>query len=128
MEDKVNLPLTTGEMSGLWAQYLNDTVAVCVNSYFLEKVEDEEVRPIVEFALNTAKENLSIMQDLFKKEKFPIPIGFTEKDVNPKAPKLLSDSFMLMYLRHLGVIAMAASCAAQSVSTRPDVISFQKEF
>ena len=56
-------------------------------SYFLEKVEDEEVRPIIEWTLDTAKENVSIMQEIFKKEDFPIPIGFTEQDVNPKAPR-----------------------------------------
>ena len=109
MEDKTKIPFTSAEISGLWAQYVNDTVATCVNSYFLEKVEDEEVRPIIEFALNTAKDNISIMQNLFKKENFPIPIGFTEQDVNLGAPKLISDSFMTMYLRNMSIIAMAAS-------------------
>ena len=126
MQDKTKIPFTAAEISGLWMQYLNDTVATCVSSYFLEKVEDEKVRPIIEFTLNTAKENISIMQDLFKKEKFPIPIGFTDQDVNRKAPKLFSDTFVLMYFRHMSIVAMAASSSAIGIVTRSDVIAFHK--
>ncbi|MEY2191933.1 DUF3231 family protein [Neobacillus sp. BF23-41] len=42
MEDKIKIRLTAAEMSTLWSQYLSDTLAVCVSSYFIEKVEDEE--------------------------------------------------------------------------------------
>lgn len=126
MEDKTNIRLTAAEMAALWTQYINDTIAVCVNSYFLEKVEDQEVRPIIEWTLDTAKENISILQDLFKKENFPIPIGFTEKDVNPTAPRLFSDAFFLIYLRHMSMLAMAANAAAIGLATRPDVVAFHK--
>lgn len=126
MEDKTKIRLTAAEMSGLWAQYLNDTLAVCVNSYFLEKVEDNEVRPILEFTLDIAKGNIAIMEELFHKENFPIPLGFTEEDVNPKAPKLFSDTFVLMYLRNMSILAMAASSAALGLVTRPDVVNFHK--
>lgn len=126
MEDKTNIRLTAAEMSSLWAQYINDTLAVCVSTYFLEKVEDEEVRPIIEYALKIANTNLSIMQDLFKKEGFPIPFGFTEQDVNPKAERLFSDTYVLMYFRHMSILAMAASSAALGLATRPDVVTFHK--
>jgi hypothetical protein len=126
MEDKTNIPLTASEMSGLWTQYVNDTVATCVGSYFLKTVEDKEVRPIVELTLNTAKEYISIMEGIFIKENFPIPIGFSELDVNLNAPKLFSDTYMLVYLRNMASLAMAASCAVIAVATRPDVLSFHK--
>ncbi|MEH7380883.1 DUF3231 family protein [Bacillus sp. JJ1533] len=126
MEDKTKIPLTAAEISGLWAQYINDTVATCVNRYFLEKVEDEEVRPVIEWTLDTAKENLSIMEELFKKENYPIPIGFAENDVNLDAPKLVSDSFMLVYLRHMSIIAMTAGGSSLGIVTRPDLVSFFK--
>ena len=101
-------------------------LAVCVGSYFLEKVEDEEVRSVIEFTLDVAKGNITIMQELFKKEEFPVPIGFTEQDVNPKAPKLFSDTFVLMFYRNLSILAMAASGAALGLVTRPDVVDFFK--
>ncbi|MEO2077084.1 MAG: DUF3231 family protein [Bacillus sp. (in: firmicutes)] len=126
MEDKTRIRLTAGEMSGLWAQYLNDTITICINKFFLEKVEDKEVRPIIEFVLNSAKGNIAIMEDIFTKESFPIPIGFTDQDVDPKAPKLFSDTFVLMFLRHMSILAMAASSAALGVATRPDMVEFHK--
>lgn len=99
MEDKTNIRLTAAEMAGLWTQYLNDTLTLCMSTYFLEKVEDEEVRPIVEYVSNMVKRNISIMEEIFKKENFPIPLGFTDQDVNPKAPRLFSDTFVSMYFR-----------------------------
>ena len=126
MEDKTNVHLTAPEMSGLWTQYINDTLAVCVVSYFLEKVEDEEARPIIEWTLDTAKENLSIMKELFQKEDFPIPIGFTEQDVNPNAPRLFTDTFILAYLRQMSMFAMTASSTALGLVTRPDSVALHK--
>ncbi|MED3572208.1 DUF3231 family protein [Cytobacillus praedii] len=126
MEDKTNIRLTAAEMSCLWTQFINDTLAVCVNNHFLNKVEDKEVSPIIEWTLNEAKNNLSIMNDIFTKEKFPLPIGFTEQDVNTQAPKLFSDTFVIMYLRQMSILAMAASSAALGLVTRPDVVAFHK--
>jgi hypothetical protein len=126
MEDKTNIRLTAAEMSGLWTQYLSDTLAVCVGSYFLEKVEDEEVRPVIEFTLDVAKGNITIVQELFNKEEFPVPIGFTDKDVKPKAPKLFSDTFVLMFYRQMSILAMTASGAALGLVTRPDIVDFFK--
>src|SRR5690349_10558271 len=126
MEDKSKIPLTAAEMAGLWTQYINDSVATCVSGYFLEKVEDEEVRPIIEFALNKAKENSAIMQDLFNKNNFPIPLGYTNQDVNYHAPKLFNDTFVAMYFRNLSIIAMAASSTSLGLVTRPELVSFHK--
>ncbi|MEK3889465.1 DUF3231 family protein [Bacillus sp. FSL K6-3431] len=127
MEDKTNIRLTAAEMSSLWTQFINDTLSVCVNTYFLEKVEDEEVRPVIESTLNLAKYNISVMSDIFIKEKFPIPMGFTDQDVIPQAPKLFSDTFVLMYLREMSILAMAGSGAALGLVTRPDVVDFHKK-
>lgn len=126
MEDKSNIRLTAAEMSSLWTQFINDTLAVCVNTYFLDKVEDHEVRPIIEGTLNTAKNNLSILSAIFIKEKFPIPIGFTDQDVHPQAPRLFSDTFVLMYLRQMSILAIAASSAALGLATRTDVVNLHK--
>src|SRR4051812_1410612 len=119
MEDKTKIHLTAAEMSGLWAQYISDTLAVCVTHYFIAKVEDEEVRPVLEFTNETARENISIMEEIFKKDEFPIPTGFSDQDVNPNAPKLFSDTFVLMFLRHMSIMAITASSAALGLATRP---------
>ena len=126
MEDKTKLRLTAAEMSTLWTQYLSDTLAVCVSSHYFEKVEDEEVRPIIEFTLEVAKGNISIMEELFIKEGFPVPLGFTEQDVVPKAPRLFSDTFVLMFYRNMSILAMTAGSAALGLVTRPDLVIFFK--
>jgi len=126
MEDKTNIRLTAAEMSGLWTQYINDTLVKCITSYFLENVSDEKVRHVIEFTLNTANQNLTMIGNIFKKDHFPIPIGFTDEDVNVKAPKLFSDTFMLVYLRHLSILTMAASSAMLGVVTRRDVVEIHK--
>src|SRR4051812_18955553 len=104
MKDKTNIRLTAAEMSSLWSQYINDTLAVCVSTYFLQQVEDEEVRPIIEKTITIANTNLTIMTDIFEKEGFPIPKGFSDEDVNPEAPSLFSDTFTLMYLRNMSIL------------------------
>ncbi|MEK5443649.1 MULTISPECIES: DUF3231 family protein [unclassified Fredinandcohnia] len=126
MEDKNKIRLTAAEMSSLWTQYINDTLAECVNLYFLDKVEDEEVRPIIEYTLEASKENQKIVREIFEKEEFPIPLGFTEQDVDFKAPRLFSDTFVLMYLRQMSILGMAGSSGALGLATRPDVIAFHK--
>ncbi|PAK37884.1 DUF3231 family protein, partial [Priestia megaterium] len=67
--------------SALWGQYQNDTISICVLSHFFKKVEDEEVRPIIEFVLNFSKNHVNRLKEFFYKEKFPVPVGFTADDV-----------------------------------------------
>lgn len=47
MNDKTKIRLTAAEMAMLWTQYINDTASICVNSYFIEKVEDPESNPLL---------------------------------------------------------------------------------
>ena len=48
MEEKgKQIRLTAGEISQLWLQYLNDSSSICVLTYFLEKAEDFEIKPII---------------------------------------------------------------------------------
>jgi len=127
LEDQSEIRLTAAEMAVLWSQYINDTSVICVNTHFLEKATDPEVRSIIEFTLSVAKSNIEFLQDFFKKEEFPIQFGFTEKDVLPEAPKLFSDTFVLMYSRQMSILAMAASSAALGLATREDVVDFHKK-
>ncbi|MEI3607741.1 DUF3231 family protein [Pseudogracilibacillus sp. SE30717A] len=126
MEDKTKIHLTSAEMSSLWTQYINDTAAKYTNAYFLATSEDDEVSPIIEWTKEVAENNLLMMKEIFEKDNFPIPVGFTYQDVNHKAPKLFSDSFILMFLRQMSIIAMETSSAAIGLATRPDVVTFHK--
>jgi hypothetical protein len=127
MEDKKKIRLTSAEIAVLWAQFINDTALICVISFFLKKVEDEEAWPVLEFALNGYKENIAFLTNFFKNEDFPVPIGFTLRDVNPEAPRLFSDTYVLMYLKNMSILGMASSSGALGFVTRPDVVSFFKK-
>lgn len=126
LENKTNIRLTAAEMSVLWTQFINDSASVCVVSHFINKAEDEEVRLILEFAINGSLKNLEFLRNLFQKEHFPIPVGFTKEDVDKDAPRLFSDTYSIIYLRHMSILGMAAASGAIGFSTRPDVVSFFK--
>lgn len=126
MEDKTKIRLTAAEVSSLWSQYINDTVSICVLSYFMSNIDDKKVKEIVEFAIGASQKNISLLKEIFDREDFPCPIGFTKKDVNIHAPRLFSDTFVMMYLRHMSILGMAANTAAIGLGTRPDVINFHK--
>jgi hypothetical protein len=126
MEDKTKIRLTAAEISSLWSQYINDTVSECVLNYFLNNTDDSSVKEIIVFGLNASKKNLTMLKEIFDRENFPYPVGFTKEDVSVNAPRLFSDTFVMMYLRHMSLLGMAANSGAIGLGTRPDVITFHK--
>lgn len=92
VESKINeetphsVRLTAPEIANIWAQYQNDTMAICVYTYMIKIVEDVSIRPILEFSLRIAEGHITKIKDYFTQEKFPIPHGFTEDDVYLAAP------------------------------------------
>jgi ferritin-like metal-binding protein YciE len=124
METTSNIRLTSAEMGCLWETYMNDSMATCVLTYFLEKVEDSEIKSLVEFALSLSKEHIRQLAALFKSEAFPIPKGFTEEDVNLDTPRIFADTFMAYYIRGMGKFGLAAYGIALSNTARKDIIDF----
>ena len=122
MENKHNhIKLTSSEMAILWGSYMNDTLGICTISYFLKDVEDPDIRAVLEYALELAKKHIQIVTDIFNREKFPIPIGFTEHDVNLHAPRLFPDPFMLYYIQSMGAMGLNGYSVALPNSARRDV-------
>lgn len=126
MEDKNKIPLTSAEMSSLWMQYNNESLVHCMTKYFYETAEDPEVKEIIQIPIGNSKKRMSMIEEIFNKVDFPIPKGFTDVDVNLKAPRLFSDIYILRYLNHMSIVSMTASAAALSLVTRPDVVEFHK--
>lgn len=118
--------LTAGEVSSLWSQYQSDTMASCVMSHFLAKVEDQDIRDVLEFSLQKSQEHIGAIQQIFNSGKFPIPIGFTGDDVNSNAPRLFTDVFVAKYLRHMAILGMAGGTLAFSMCARTDVSALFK--
>ena len=47
MGDNTKIPLVSSEVTGLWTSYMNNTMIVCVLKYFLNNVEDNEIRAML---------------------------------------------------------------------------------
>ncbi|WP_172840525.1 DUF3231 family protein [Virgibacillus phasianinus] len=124
MKSTNHTQLTAPEVANLWASYQNDTMAMYMISYLAKRTEDKEIRSLLEFAVQLAKEHVAVVSDIFKKGNYPIPIGFTKEDVNLDAPKLYSDKLCLYYMIDMAKFALPAYGLALSGGTREDVIAF----
>lgn len=127
MNNTHEMRLTSAEMTSLWSQYINDTASKLVITCYLNHVEDEDVRLVLQKALESATEHLDFLVDLFKKEDFPIPVGFTKKDINEDAPRLFSDPYYLFYLNHMSILGMTSGALAISTASRADLVIFLRK-
>ncbi|CAN7516798.1 DUF3231 family protein [Paenibacillus sp. LjRoot153] len=118
---KHNVRLTSSEMGILWTQYENDTMATCVLKYFTNKCEDKEILTVIDYALSLYLKHVQTITEIFTHEKHPIPVGFTDDDLNIHAPRLFSDTFMLLYIQNMAVIGMSGAVVGIGVSARSDV-------
>lgn len=124
MKNKSQQPiprLTASELGNLWTSYMSDSMAVCVIKHFLAKAEDKDVIPILKYSLELAQKHVEEITVIFKRENQPIPHGFTDNDVNTKAPRLFSDVFALIYLQNMSRLGLMAYGLALPLSARNDV-------
>jgi Protein of unknown function (DUF3231) len=120
-----NIKLTSAEIATLWSAYMNDSMSHCILEYFSVHAQDEEIRPLVEFAKVLTNTNIEKMVEIFKEEGISIPVGFSvEKDVNFNAPRLYSDEFKLSFLDHMSKSGLLAYSGFISMSTRKDIRSY----
>ena len=96
----IEYKLTSAEMGKLWVTYVGNTMAKCVLRYYLQHIEDQDIKKVLENALSLSESLVKNTKDIFIGEDFPLPIGFTEEDVNLEAPRLFSDEFYLYYLKY----------------------------
>ncbi|MEH7342956.1 DUF3231 family protein [Bacillus sp. JJ1532] len=119
-----NEKLTSAEMGKLWAVYMGNSMSKCVISYFLQHVEDQDIKKLLDNALNLVHEFLNTIEDIFEKDNFPIPAGFTDKDVNLDAPRLFEDEFYVHYINYVGKAGMSIYNVAIPLVFRKDVNDF----
>lgn len=118
---KIKEKLTSAEIGKLWVVYMGNSMSICVLSYFLNHVEDTDIKGVVQKALNMSKDFMDKISQVFNEEGIPIPIGFTEDDVNVDAPRLFADQFYLHYLKYLGKAGLSIYSTAIPLMIREDV-------
>ncbi|WP_274365004.1 DUF3231 family protein [Paenibacillus thermotolerans] len=116
--------LTGTEMGKLWATYVSNTMAICVLAHYLKLVDDTKIKQILEYAFGLCKDIIGEIETIFNEADFPIPLGFTDRDVNLEAPRLFQDEFYLHYLQYSGKAGMSIYSVAIPLVTRKDIREF----
>jgi hypothetical protein len=114
-------PLTSAEIANLWNLYMQDTMIVCFKKYLVAKAEDKQIRTIQEEALNISERRSKNIASIFSSDNLPVPVGFSDKDVNIDAPRLFSDTFALYHVLSRTRWALLMISTALFLATRPDV-------
>ncbi|HZG58892.1 DUF3231 family protein [Paenibacillus sp.] len=122
-----NIRLTSAEIANLWGAYQGNSMGCCILQYFLRHMEDSQIREVLEYALSLSKKHVATIEDIFRSEAFPIPVGFTEQDVNLDAPKLFSDTFVLHYIHQTTKGGFSLYTIALPNIARADVREFMSE-
>jgi hypothetical protein len=116
--------LTSAEVSNLWTHYIRETLSICVTKYMLKIVKDPEIHSVFKLALELSLKHINVLRALFKQEKFPIPNGFTEEDVNLEAPPIFTENYCILYIHTMSMHGLQAYSLALSVSVRKDIRDF----
>jgi hypothetical protein len=114
-------PLTSAEMGKLWATYMGNSMAKCILSYYLQHVEDPDIKTLLENALKLTEDLLMSTTEIFTKDNFPIPKGFGQEDVNLNAPRLFQDEYYPHYLKYAAKAGMSIYSVAIPLVFRKDV-------
>lgn len=116
--------LTSSEIANLWSQYMNDSMSICVIKHYLQHVKDQEIRDILEYALELATGHISQITRFLNEENFPIPLGFTEEDVNLDAPPIFSDKLVIHYMYIMTVHGLSGYAGSLNTSIRDDQVQY----
>jgi hypothetical protein len=90
--------LTSSEIASLWSAYISNSLAVCLAKFFVQHLEDKEAKSLVAASLKHFEDHIEKIKSIFTKEKFPVPRGYTEEDVDLSAPPLFFQLFPLSYV------------------------------
>ena len=113
--------MSAAEHAALWSQYINDSLSCCVLRYFLNDTKDEDIKKSIQFALELAESHLVQGRIFLEQDNQPIPIGFTDEDVNVNAESLFTDTFKIYYLHIMSIHGLTRYAGATSICIREDI-------
>lgn len=125
MDNKKAAKLTTGELAHCWEQLMNNSMSNVILEYLTITSELEEVKSLCNEAGSISKSAVQFFESVLRSENYPIPKGFNIKDdLNPNAPKMYTDVFILFYLNNMSKIGMSLTSMALTDSVRGDIRNF----
>jgi hypothetical protein len=116
-----NPKLVSSEVAALWSAYMQNSMTYCIVQHFATVNEDSDATNIIQTALTNCTIVVNEVKQIFEKENYAIPIGFTQEDVNLKAGRLYSDLFALRYIKYMAAVGTAAAAALLEVLARSDI-------
>ncbi|MFC3882288.1 DUF3231 family protein [Bacillus songklensis] len=126
--DQLRPKLTSGELAHSWEQYMNNSLSAVVLEYLQSTTESEDIKSVCTSALSTAKSDMNVLETVLQNENYPIPKGFSfNEDLNPNAPKMFTDGFILFYLNNMAKVGMPLTAMVLADSARSDIRQFYHE-
>ena len=123
-KDKNKIKLTSSEIGSLWGEYVNGTMTDIVNRYMFSIIEDESIKIVFDDAIKTFEKQKNRIATFMENEGFPVPIGFTESDLNKGTERLFTDIFCLNYLHIMTLHGLLGHTTSLSVTVRKDLRDF----
>ncbi len=120
--EKHNIELTSPEIAGLWKYYLQNTAVLCVIRHFLLHIQDEEIKPLLEAQEKLLMDYNDRTKKIFEEEHFPIPEGFSDKDLNSSAPALYTDLYGLSFVYRFNQMCLSDYATTATKVARKDVV------
>ncbi|MBT2657920.1 DUF3231 family protein [Bacillus sp. ISL-18] len=124
MNTKHSVGLSSTEIAGLWATYINDSLSICLSKHFLQQSNNEDVKPLIKLTLDLSQKNIEEIKNIFENENFPIPKGFSDEDIDLSAPPLFFDLFPVSYTYGMSRMGLMTYSMLISNVVREDVRSF----
>lgn len=124
MSETSHQPLTATEVAGLWNSYMTNSMTSCFLTHGLGIIQDQEILSHVQLAYDQAVQVTTTIQNIFINEDIPVPVGFTNQDVNTKAKPLFQETFFLDYLNKMGKLGTGQYARYHSGSSRRDIRNF----
>jgi len=123
-----NIRITASEMGALWNTYMIESLVHHVFSYYLNHVEDQDIKNMLVILVNETRDSVKLLESVFKQEKLPVPRGITSEDIVPDAPRLFSDKYYLIYTKSMARFAATMFSLAYTQSTRSDLRQFFRHY
>lgn len=124
---KNEIPLTTAEISALWVSYMNCSATICFYKYFLHHLEDHEIKELLADVLKACNDTIEKIKTIFEEEDFPVPQGFSDKDIDLTVPPLFTDLFSLSFIYRAGQIIISHYATYLGKVARGDIAAFFHE-
>ena len=113
--------LTSAEISHIWNNYTFASMLYHIMSYFLNNIEDNDIRTFYKYCHNMTRVHLDEYASIFIKEGLPVPRGTISEDINVSASRLFSDKFYINYAESMAKFVFSNCALAYTESSRDDI-------